>query len=126
MTTRDSFRTCTSISYPRLRSIVVKSPLRLSTHSHVAANLLRVLELVLLQPTTCDLCQSFVPKLVPALFQAKSSDCTPECAKGSRSANGIQQLAPDLLDVLCSRESLHDGPVVNVETIRQLQEPITF
>src|SRR5207244_3495945 len=83
--------------------------LRLScTHFPCPRNLLRVLELVLLQPTTCDLRQSFVPKLVPALFQAETSDCTPECTKGSRSANGIQQLAPDLLDVLCSRESLHD------------------
>src|SRR6266849_3620911 len=84
------------------KSITLKYPLS------CRRNLLSVLKLVLLQPATCDLCQSFVPKLVPALFQAKSSDCTPECTKGSRSANGIQQLAPDLLDVLCSRESLHD------------------
>src|SRR5213595_1201863 len=82
----------------------VKSRLRSGTRR----NHLRVLELVLFQPTTCDLCQSFVPKLVPALFQAESSDCAPECTKGSRSVNSIQQLTPDLPDVLCSRESLHD------------------
>src|SRR5882762_258338 len=72
-----------------MESITLKHPLP------CRRNLLRVLELVLLQPTTCDLRQSFVPKLVPALFQAESSDCTPECTKGSRSVNSIQQLAPD-------------------------------
>lgn len=50
------------------RIIGETSRFRLGTHYHVGAHLLSVLELVLLQPVTCDLCQSFVPKLVPALL----------------------------------------------------------
>jgi hypothetical protein len=47
--------------------IVVTSPLRSKYRFHVGAKL-RVLELVLLQPATCDVSQSFVSKLIPMLF----------------------------------------------------------
>jgi len=79
-----------------------------SAQSDVDADFLAVLQLVLLQPVTCDFRQSFVSKLIPTLFQAESSDCTPEGTKSTRSANSTQQLAPDSRDVLRSRKPLHD------------------
>ena len=70
--------------------------------------LLRVLEVVLVEPTTCDVGQSIVPKLIPTLFQPELSNCSPECTKSASSVYSIQQLAPDSLGFLRLGKSLHD------------------
>src|SRR6266513_2957042 len=84
-------------------SIGDKSPLRLSTDSHVGA----------ITYVYWSLCSSSQLRAISArassrnwyqLCSKPSRRIAPECTKGSRSVNSIQQLTPDLLDVLCSRE----------------------
>src|SRR6516225_2712888 len=89
-------------------------------------SLLLVRKLVLLKPVARDFCNCLITELIPTSFQAESPNRTPKYTKGTCSMNGICQLLPYSFATLRSRKFIHNGPFMNVETVRQLEETIAF